>query len=139
MYGFFSIPKSSSLNQKIHYKRHMCALCDSLHDNFGVRGRFFTNYDLTTIAIIFASLNSDEPEIHNPSKIICSRIISHKKPPEIYSVFSAISIMLAYCRILDEKNNSTYNLYSRQFITSPAVLLQVHDTTVSVHQAFHQP
>lgn len=106
MYGFFSIPKSSSQSQKIKYKKHMCALCDSLHDNFGVRGRFYTNFDLTTIAIIFASIDSDEPEIRDNSKIFCSRLISHKKAPEIYSVFSAISIMLAYCRILDEKQDS---------------------------------
>ena len=63
----------------------MCLLCDSLHANFGLKGRFYTNYDLTACAILIESLTKQELNLSNPSKLVCIRPIFYKKPPEIYT------------------------------------------------------
>jgi len=70
MYGLLSLPKITSKNDRLEYRKHMCALCDSLHENYGLKGRFFTNYDMTTISIIISALKgSISDEISEPSKI----------------------------------------------------------------------
>jgi hypothetical protein len=103
MYGFFSMPKNVTQNERRQFKNHMCSLCDSLHDNYGLKGRFFTNYDLTTISVLAAALDKSFSEsIPQSSKIICTRFLSHSKPHELFSFFSAISIMLAYCKKYDD-------------------------------------
>jgi len=103
MYGLLSLPKKTSRNDRLEYRKHMCALCDSLHENYGYKGRFFTNYDLTTISIIISALKVSIPdEISEPSNIFCTRPFSFNKQPAIFSFYSAVSIMMAYCQRYDD-------------------------------------
>jgi hypothetical protein len=52
MYGLFNIPCSVKASEKKEYRNYMCTLCDSLHEDYGVKGRLLTNYDSTTLAIV---------------------------------------------------------------------------------------
>lgn len=109
MYGLLSLPKKSSRNDRLEYRKHMCALCDSLHERYGLEGRFFTNFDLATISLIISELKGSlSDEISEPSKIFCLRPLSYNKQPDIFSFYSAVSIMMAYCQKYDDNCEKNY-------------------------------
>ena len=49
MYGLFNIPCSVKSSEQKEYRNYMCTLCDSLHEDYGIKGRLLTNYDSTTL------------------------------------------------------------------------------------------
>ena len=103
MYGFLKIPNSASLSEKREYGKYMCALCDSLHENYGMKGRLFTNYDSTTLALLIGALDeSFSSDIAEAPKYLCLRVLKHKKVPESFKFSAAISTMAIYAKFLDK-------------------------------------
>jgi hypothetical protein len=103
MYGFLKIPISTTSSEKKEYRKYMCTLCDSLHENYGIKGRIFTNYDSTTLALLIGALDdSVNKEITEPPKLLCLRPLMHKKAPDIFKFVSAVSMMIAYSKLLDD-------------------------------------
>lgn len=103
MYGFLKIPISTTSSEKKEYRKYMCTLCDSLHENYGIKGRIFTNYDSTTLALLIGALDeSSNKEISEPPKLLCLRPLMHKKAPDVFKFVSAVSMMIAYSKLLDE-------------------------------------
>lgn len=103
MYGIFNVPCSFKTAEKKKYRNYMCTLCDSLHEDYGVKGRLLTNYDSTTLALLIGALDkSMNEEISDSPRVLCMRPLFHKKPPEKFKFVSAVSIMIAYSRSLDE-------------------------------------
>ena len=83
MYGFLTIPKSATPSEKEEYKKYMCTLCDSLHDSYGIRGRLFTNYDTTTLALLIGAFNeSSNNKLSDHPKYLCLRPLMQKKAPD---------------------------------------------------------
>ncbi len=103
MYGLFNIPCSvKSLEQK-EYKNYMCTLCDSLHEDYGIKGRLLTNYDSTTLALLIGALDKSlKKEISASPSFLCLRPLMHKKSPDKFKFVSAVSIMIAYSKSYDE-------------------------------------
>ena len=94
MYGFLKIPISTTSSEKKEYRKYMCTLCDSLHENYGIKGRIFTNYDSTTLALLIGALDDSlNKEITEPPKLLCLRPLMHKKAPDIFKFVSAVSMM----------------------------------------------
>lgn len=103
MYGLFNIPCSVKSSEKNEYRKYMCTLCDSLHEDYGVKGRLLTNYDSTTLALLIGALDKSlNKEISASPGVLCLRPLVHKKSPSKFKFISAVSIMLAYSRSLDE-------------------------------------
>jgi hypothetical protein len=103
MYGLFNIPCSIKSSEKKEYRNNMCTLCDSLHENYGVKGRLLTNYDSTTLALLIGALDKTlKNEISASPRVLCLRPLMHKKSPDKFKFVSAVSIMIAYSRSLDE-------------------------------------
>ena len=108
MYGFLKIPISTTSSEKKEYRKYMCTLCDSLHTNYGIKGRIFTNYDSTTLALLIGALDESlNKEISDPPRYLCLRTLKHKKAPDMFRFVSAISIMIAYSKFLDEANENS--------------------------------
>lgn len=103
MYGLFNIPASAKALEKKEYKNYMCTLCDSLHGDYGIKGRLLTNYDSTTLALLIGALDgSFHTEISRSPNFLCLHPLMHKKSPANFRFVSAVSIMIAYSRVLDE-------------------------------------
>ena len=103
MYGLFNIPWSVKSSEQKEYRNNMCTLCDSLHENYGVKGRLLTNYDSTTLALLIGALDKSlKNEISVSPRVLCLRPLKHKKSPDKFKFVSAVSIMIAYSRSLDE-------------------------------------
>lgn len=102
MYGLFNIPGSVKASERKEYRNYMCTLCDSLHEDFGIKGRLLTNYDSTTLALLIGALDGSLHTEISVSPKLCMRPLMHKKSPVKFRFVSAISIMIAYSRFLDE-------------------------------------
>jgi len=103
MYGLFNIPCSVKSSEQKEYRNYMCTLCDSLHEDYGVKGRLLTNYDSTTLALLIGALDKSlKKEIPASPRVLCLRPLKHKKSPDKFKFVSAVSIMIAYSRSLDE-------------------------------------
>ena len=103
MYGLFNIPCSVKLSEQKEYRNNMCTLCDSLNEDYGIKGRLLTNYDSTTLALLIGALDKSlKKEISASPRVLCLRPLKHKKSPDKFKFVSAISIMIAYSRSLDE-------------------------------------
>lgn len=104
MYGLFKIPCSVKSSEKKEYRNYMCTLCDSLHEDYGIKGRLLTNYDSTTLALLIGALDKSlKNEIPASPGVLCLRPLKHKKSPDKFKFVSAVSIMIAYSRSLDGK------------------------------------
>lgn len=107
MYGFFNVPCSVKTAEKKEYINYMCTLCDSLHEDYGVKGRLLTNYDSTTLALLIGALDkSINEEISASPRVLCMRPLFHKKSPDKFKFVSAVSIMIVYSKSLDESIES---------------------------------
>ena len=103
MYGLFNIPCSVKSSEQKEYRNYMCTLCDSLHEDYGIKGRLLTNYDSTTLALLIGALDKSlKNEIPASPRVLCLRPLKHKKSPDKFKFVSAVSIMIAYSRSLDE-------------------------------------
>ncbi|CAG0956549.1 hypothetical protein METP3_00568 [Methanosarcinales archaeon] len=103
MYGLFNIPYSVKSSEQKEYRNYMCTLCDSLHTDYGVKGRLLTNYDSTTLALLIGALDKSlKKQIPASPRVLCLRPLTHKKSPDKFKFVSAVSIMIAYSRALDE-------------------------------------
>lgn len=103
MYGFLKIPSSASLIEKKEYRKYMCTLCDALHRDYGIRGRLFTNYDSTLLALLIGCLkDSLSTRIAELPNHLCLRALKYEKPPDVFSFPAAISIMTTYVKFLDK-------------------------------------
>ncbi len=102
MYGFLKIPSTASLADTQEYRKYMCVLCDALHENYGIRGRLFTNYDMSSLALIIGALDRIlSLKLPESPKYLCFRPLKYKKTPHIFKFLSSISVMLAYSKFLD--------------------------------------
>jgi len=111
MYGLFNVPCSVKTAEKKEYRNYMCTLCDSLHEDYGVKGRLLTNYDSTSLALLIGALDkSMHEEISDSPRVLCMRPLFHKKSPDKFKFVSAVSIMIAYSRSLDESIENGKNM-----------------------------
>ena len=103
MYGLFNIPCLVKSSEQKEYRNYMCTLCDSLHEDYGVKGRLLTNFDSTSLALLIGALDKSlKKEISASPRVLCLRPLKHKKSPDKFKFVSAVSIMIAYSRSLDE-------------------------------------
>lgn len=105
MHGFLKMPKKASLSEKEEYKKYMCLLCDSLHQNYGLRARLFVNYDCTTLALLIGGLDESlrNEVLSKPErKKRCCLLKPRESSPKVFDFVSALSIMLGYSKYLDK-------------------------------------
>jgi len=68
-----------------------------------IKGRLLTNYDSTTLALLIGALDKSlKNEIPASPRVLCLRPLKHKKSPDKFKFVSAVSIMIAYSKSLDE-------------------------------------
>lgn len=127
MYGFLRPPITASQYELREYKKYMCTLCDSLHENHGIKGRLFTNYDSTALAFLIGALDKSlDDELDGPPKYLCLRPVKHKKAPNIFKFISEVTIMLAYTKFLDNSIEKNGHVRVPKWINKQSVLADAY-------------
>ena len=104
MYGFLRIPQSSSCPEKKEYKKYMCNLCNSLHQNYGIMGRLLTNYDSSTLALMIGGLDGSlSGQLIEPPRRLCFPLLKGRPTSDIFRFIGDVSVMLGYSKALDKK------------------------------------
>lgn len=62
MYGLLRLDSSSlSRQERAHYQRYLCSVCNALDADFGTPYRLLANYDLVTLAMVVGALTAEAP------------------------------------------------------------------------------
>lgn len=104
MFGFL-VPDKSRWNHSFEktYMAHYCGLCDALSKEFGLFGRCFTNSDTTFIYLLTTAQINKKFELKRIRCPIGFRKREALILPELARFISAISVVLVYEKMLDDK------------------------------------
>lgn len=111
MFGYIKIQKSELLVREYEaYKSVYCGLCKQIGKEYSVFSRFILSYDSTFYAMLLLSLNRGCEGFENKNCVFnpLKKCTYCKTGSDSFSKASALSVILAYYKLVDDINDNSF-------------------------------
>lgn len=109
----FGLLQHNNLNKENHYafRQSYCGTCKTMGKIYGQKERFLLNNDVVFLSELLAQINNCEEDFKYIKINTCFNLPKNQKNiPNFLKYSAAVNILLGYYKILDNSEDSKYNI-----------------------------